>query len=76
MLARAVVVLLLVALVLPIAICVCAGVAALLGAVGDVAGGAVMGRIALGAGVLWTIDLIALVLVQAVAWLIERERQE
>ncbi len=54
------------AILLPIAICVIFGVAALLTQMGDLAGGAVLHRIALGGGILWVIDLIGLVLLLAV----------
>jgi hypothetical protein len=57
------------ALLLPITLCVVFGVAALLGAMGDSAGGAVLHRIALGCGILWGIDLICLVLVLAIGTL-------
>jgi hypothetical protein len=56
-------------LLLPITICVVFGVAALLEAMGDAAGGAVLHRIALGCGILWGIDLICLVLVLAIGTL-------
>ena len=45
---------------LPITICVVVGVAALLGAMGDVAGGVMLHRLALGCGILWVIELICL----------------
>ena len=54
------------ALLLPITICVVFGVAALLEAMGDTAGGGCLYRVALGCGILWAIDLICLVLVQAI----------
>ena len=54
------------ALLLPITICVVFGVAALLEAMGDAAGGRGLYRIALGCGILWAINLICLVLVQAI----------
>lgn len=54
------------AFLLPITICVLFGVAALLKAMGDAAGGVVLYRITLGCGILWAIDLICLVLVQAI----------
>jgi hypothetical protein len=57
------------AILLPITICVIFGIAALLGAMGDSVGGAVLHRIALGCGILWAIDLISLVLVQAIGTL-------
>jgi hypothetical protein len=53
------------ALLLPIALCVVFGVAALLVAMGDATGGAVLHRIALGGAILWAIDLICLVLTLA-----------
>jgi ammonia channel protein AmtB len=53
-------------LFLPITICVVFGMAALLAAMGDYAGGAVLHRIALGCGILWVIDLICLVLASAI----------
>ena len=63
---RVVLSLLVVAVVLPIALAVVLGVAALLTQMGDVAGGAVLHRVALTGGILWVIDLICLVLVLAV----------
>jgi hypothetical protein len=56
-------------LLLPITICVVFGVAALLEAMGDSAGGVVLHRIAIGCGILWIIDLICLVLVLAIGTL-------
>jgi hypothetical protein len=56
-----------VAILLPIALCVVLGVAALLTQMGDVAGGTVLYRIALAGGILWVIDLICLLLALAVA---------
>ena len=52
-----------VAVVLPIAIVVLLAVAALLGAMNDHWGGAVLNRVALACGLLWVVDLICLVLV-------------
>ena len=54
------------ALVLPVVISILLGLSSLLGAMGDGSGRAVLGWIALSAGVLWALDLIALVLVQAI----------
>lgn len=54
------------ALLLPICACVILGVAALLDAMGDSIGGGVLRWIGLGCGILWTINLISLVLVQAI----------
>jgi len=53
-------------ILLPIALCVILGVAALLAQMGDTAGGAVLNRIALAGGIVWVIDLICLVLVLAI----------
>jgi hypothetical protein len=50
-------------LALPVAICVLAGTARLLAAMGDTAGGAVLDRVVLAAGVIWVIILITLVIV-------------
>jgi hypothetical protein len=57
------------ALLLPITICVIFGTAALLTAMGDITGGAVLYRIALGCGIIWVIDLIGLVLLVAIGTL-------
>ena len=54
------------ALLLPIAICVIAGVGALLGALGDSSGAVVLGRTALGVSILWAINLIGLILALAI----------
>ena len=54
------------AVLLPITLCVVLGVAALLAQMGDVAGGAVLNRIALAGGILWAIDLISLLLTLAI----------
>jgi hypothetical protein len=66
---RIVLALIVTAILLPIAICIVFGVAALLQAMGDSAGGAVLHRIALGGGILWAINLISLVLVLAIGTL-------
>jgi hypothetical protein len=66
---RAVFALIATAILLPITICVVFGVAALLQAMGDSVGGAALHRIALACGVLWTINLICLVLVLAIGTL-------
>ena len=63
--------LIVVAVFLPITICVVLGVSALLGAMGDSFGGAVLCRIGLAGGILWAIDLICLVLVLAIGSLRE-----
>jgi hypothetical protein len=53
-------------ILLPIAICVVLGVAALLSAMGDATGGGVLQRVALACGIVWVVDLICLVLLLAV----------
>ena len=58
--------LLTIALLLPIAICVMVAMAALLGSMGDAAGSAVLRYVALGFGILWVINLIVLVIANAV----------
>jgi hypothetical protein len=58
------------ALVLPVAISVLAGVSTLLSALGDAMGGYVLGRIALTCGILWVINLVALIIVQTLGGLI------
>ncbi|MEN6405289.1 MAG: hypothetical protein ABFC77_02345 [Thermoguttaceae bacterium] len=55
-----------VALFLPVALCVIFGTSTLLTAMGDASGGGVLLRVALGCGILWAIDLIGLVLVLAI----------
>jgi hypothetical protein len=64
--ARIVLSLIVVAVLVPISLCVVLGVAALLAQMGDAAGGAVLDRIALAGGILWVIDLICLVLTLAI----------
>lgn len=64
--ASVVVLLLVGALMLPVAISILFGLGRLLSAMGDAAGGSVLGWIALAAGVVWSLDLIGLVLVQAI----------
>jgi hypothetical protein len=49
----------------PIAICIVFGVGALLSAMGDSSGGMVLNRISLALSILWVLDLITLVLFQA-----------
>jgi hypothetical protein len=73
---RAVLALVVAALVLPIGITLILGLAALLGAMGDAAGKAVLARVALAGGIVWGIDLVCLLLVQAVASLGEPEQEE
>ncbi len=64
--ARIVLSLVVVAVLLPITLCVVLGVGALLTQMGDAAGGTVLNRIALAGGILWVIDLIFLVLAMAI----------
>ncbi len=71
-----VVVLLLVgALMLPVAISILFGLAKLLTAMDDLPGATVLGWIALATGVLWSLDLVCLILVQAVNSLGNDDRQ-
>ena len=58
-----------VALLLPIIICVIFGTAALLTTMGDVSGGAVLYRTALGCGIISVVNLIGLVLSVAIGTL-------
>ena len=62
------------ALALPILVCVLVGVARLLNALGDAAGGLVVDRIALAGGIVWIVDLICLVIVLAIITLV-RDRE-
>ena len=72
----AIVVLLLVgALMLPVAISILFGLGRLLAAMGDSTGGTVMGWIALAAAVLWVLDLVGLILVQTINSLGSDDRQ-
>ena len=51
--------------VLPVAIVVVAAVGWLLGAMHDETGAAALGRVALALGIVWLVDLVCLVLAQA-----------
>lgn len=66
----------LVALVLPIVCCVLIAVGALLHAMDDGAGAAVVNRLALASGVLWLVDLVVLLLLVAVRALYEPRELE
>jgi len=68
---RALVTLIVIAVVLPIGVCVILALGELLGAMGDSAGGVVLDRVALATGVLWVVDLICLVLALGVNSLID-----
>lgn len=63
------------ALMLPVAISILFGLGRLLTAMGDSSGGTVLGWIGLAAGVLWSLDLIGLILVQAINSLGSEDRQ-
>ena len=63
---RVVLSLIVIAVLLPVTLCVVLGVAALLNQMADAAGGAVLHRIALAGGILWVIDLICLILALAI----------
>jgi hypothetical protein len=58
---------------LPLLHAILAWVSALLGAMGDDGGAAVVGRVGLGIGILWLASLAALVIVLALRSLDERE---
>jgi hypothetical protein len=62
---RAIVVLVAIALLLPIAISVLLGLAAILAAMNDAVGALVLRYVGLACGLIWTISLICLVLVLA-----------
>lgn len=64
--ASAVLALLAVALFLPIALAVILGVGGLLAAMGDAAAARVLGWIGFALGVVWVVDLISLVILQAI----------
>jgi len=53
-------------LMLPMMICIVVGLASLLTAMGDGNGGAALRYVALAGGVVWVVDLLAIVLVQAI----------
>jgi hypothetical protein len=59
--------LLVAAILLPITICVVAGVAALLGAMGDDSGAGALRWIALAGGIVWVIDLVCLLVLLAIS---------
>jgi len=61
-----VIALLVVAVLLPIGVCVILALAALLQAMGDAIGGRVIGYVAWALGTIWLVDLIALVVAMAV----------
>ena len=63
---RAIVWLIVGAIGLPIVLCVLIGLAWLLRMMQDEAGAACLGRVAMGLAIVWIIDLIALVVIQAI----------
>ena len=62
--------------VIPIAICVICGVGALLSAMGDALGGAVLNRIGLALAILWVLDLIVLVIFQGLNFLLNNHKND
>jgi len=58
-----------VGLVLPIALAVVLGAASLLAAMADPAGAAALRWVGFGLGVVWVVDLVSLVMAQALNWL-------
>jgi hypothetical protein len=73
---RAILVLVVVGLVVPLAVCVLLAVAALLAAMGDEAGRNVVRRLAQAGLILWAIDLAVLVVAVALAQLGPPEPRE
>jgi hypothetical protein len=71
--ARFILVLLIVAVGLPILLCVLMAVGRLLAGMGDAAGAEVVSRIALGLFIVWLADLVGLVVVQAVVTLVGQD---
>ncbi len=64
---RAAILLLVVAaLILPVGVSVLVGLARLLATMGDASGGVALNWIAFACGILWVLDLVCLVLVQAI----------
>jgi hypothetical protein len=53
-------------LLLPVTISIVVALASLLSSIGDQAGGTALRYVALASGILWVVDLIAIVLVQAI----------
>ena len=63
-------------LLMPVAICVVMALSALLTAMHDEVGGAVLRYVALAGGVVWVVDLVAIVLVQAIDTLTRPDEEE
>jgi hypothetical protein len=68
--------LLLLALALPIVVVVLTGIGRLLDAMADPVGAEAVGRIALGATIVWIVDLVLLVVAQALGALLDRPRSD
>ena len=73
---RSIFLLLLLALALPIVILVLWGISRLLDAMADPVGAVAVGRIALAATIVWILDLVLLVVAQALATLLDRPRSD
>jgi hypothetical protein len=69
---RAIFYLLLLALALPIIFIVLLGISHLLDAMADPVGALAVGRIALAAAIIWVVDLVLLVVAQALSSLVDR----
>jgi hypothetical protein len=63
-------------LLLPVAICIVMALSALLEAMKDGAGSSVLHYVALAGGVAWVVDLVAIVLVQAIGTLGGADEEE
>jgi hypothetical protein len=63
------------AVLMPLAITVVLGVGGLLSAMGDTGGGGVLSRVGLALGIIWAVDLIALLVVLAVRSLDDNSRE-
>ena len=63
-------------LLLPATICIVVALAWLLSKTGDKAGGAALHYVALAGGILWVVDLVAIVLVQAIGALDRPDDEE
>ncbi len=73
---RAILALLAGTILLPITICVVLGVASLLSAMGDLAGGGVLQRVALACGIFWVVDLLCLILVLAIQAVTDHDKPD
>jgi hypothetical protein len=75
-LSKALFALLVAGLLLPVTICIVMALAALLEAMKDSTGGAVLRYVALTGGVVWVVDLVAIVLVQAIGTLQQEDERD